>query len=53
MVSTIMLYQIDRRLRQAKPEYSNQPFGGMSIIMMGDFGQLPPVCAKPMYEVRE
>ena len=26
------------------------PFGGMNIIFAGDFAQLPPVMAKPLYD---
>jgi len=44
-----MLGLIDMRLRQAFPEKRNEPFGGRSIIMFGDFGQLPPVFDVPMY----
>ena len=43
MVSTTRLYQIDQRLKQAKPENADLPFGGMSVILMGDYAQLPPV----------
>src|ERR1700722_11402912 len=49
MVGRRMLAQIDTRLRQAFPENKNVPFGGRSIILFGDFGQLPPVLDLPMY----
>ena len=34
MVSTTKLYQIDQRLREARPEQADKPFGGISIILM-------------------
>jgi ATP-dependent DNA helicase PIF1 len=49
MVGRRMLGMIDIRLRQAFPEYNNKPFGGRSVILTGDFGQLPPVLDLPMY----
>ena len=49
MVGRRMLGLIDIRLRQAFPETKNEPFSGRSIIMFGDFGQLPPVLDLPMY----
>ena len=51
MISSVMLYQIDMRLREAFPEKMKQPFGGLSVVMMGDFAQLVPVTGKPMYDV--
>ena len=44
-----MLAQIDMQLRQGFPENKNIPFSGRSIILFGDFGQLPPVLDLPMY----
>ena len=44
-----MLTQIDARLRQAFPSKSTSPFGGCSIILLGDFGQLLPIKDIPMY----
>ena len=49
MVGHRMLGLIDMRLWQAFPKHSNEPFGGRSIILLGDFGQLPPVLDLPMY----
>src|SRR5205823_11240396 len=49
MVGRRMLGLIDMRLRQAFSEKKNEPFGGRSIILFGDFGQLPPVLDVPMY----
>ena len=44
-----MLTQIDARLLQAFPSNCTIPFGGCSIILVGEFGQLPPVKDIPMY----
>ena len=39
---------VDLRLRQAMGEL-NEFFVSLSIILMGDFGQLPPIRDAPMY----
>ena len=44
-----LLIKIDSRLRQAFPEHATIPFGGRSIILVGDLGQLPPIMDKPVY----
>lgn len=40
---------IDSRLRQAFPHKSAATFGGCSVILVGYFGQLPPVMDLPVY----
>ncbi|XP_057866341.2 uncharacterized protein LOC131073844 [Cryptomeria japonica] len=40
---------IDMRLCEAFPTHNQIPFGGRSIILFGDLGQLPPVKDIPMY----
>ncbi len=49
MVGRKVFGQIDRRLRQAFPHHARQVFGGCSILLFGDFGQLPPVMDLPLY----
>lgn len=49
MISRKILWQIDQRLRQIlkKPTL---PYGGISVLLVGDFYQLTPVAAPPLYE---
>ena len=37
-----MLSQVDYRLRQAFRQMTDEVLGGCSVILVGDFGQLPP-----------
>ena len=50
MLGQNSLTWIDRRLRQGTGQY-DKPFGGMSVILIGDFGQLPPIGDKPLYVI--
>ena len=52
MISLKTMGFIDSRLRQIFPS-SNEPFGGVSLILMGDFYQLPPVGGKPLYSPQQ
>ena len=45
MVSSTMLYQIDRKLQELKQ--NGQPFGGVSLLLFGDPMQLKPVSSSP------
>ena len=49
MVGRKVFGQIDCRLRQAFPHHAQEVFGGCSILLFGDFGQLPPVMDLPLY----
>ena len=49
MVGLNLLYAIDARLRQIFPNDSDKPFGGLIVVLFGDFGQLPPVMYTPLY----
>ncbi|RWS01332.1 ATP-dependent DNA helicase PIF2-like protein, partial [Leptotrombidium deliense] len=46
-----MLEYIHLRLVQIKQ--CDAPFGGISIIAFGDFNQLPPVAAPPVYKISD
>lgn len=48
MLGQRMIAWVDRRLCQATG-HQDKPFGGLSIILVGDLGQLPPVGDWPLY----
>ena len=48
MMGHCMMAMVDKRLRQATGML-HTPLGGMSVILIGDFAQLPPVGDKPLY----
>ena len=48
MLSQVKLAQIDKRLRQATGK--NTFFRGISVILVGNPGQLLPVCGTPLYQ---
>lgn len=50
MISQDMLYVVDQRLRQLKPQRQAVSFGGISVVLLGDFGQLPPVGQTALYK---
>ena len=47
MVSTVMLAKISERLCQIKG--NREPFGGLDVLLVGDFMQLRPVAGTPLY----
>ncbi|KAJ3455720.1 hypothetical protein MRS44_017202 [Fusarium solani] len=49
MLGLEQLARIDSRLRQAFPQRRFEFFGGVSVLSVGDFFQLPPVRQKPLY----
>ncbi|RXK41116.1 hypothetical protein M231_01519 [Tremella mesenterica] len=49
MIGRMALGRIDERLRLIFPGQSHLPFGGLSVLLVGDFGQLPPVGDTPLY----
>jgi hypothetical protein len=49
MLGLKTLNLIDRRLREINPAKNDVFFGGLSVILIGDFFQLPPVLNKPIY----
>ena len=49
MIGLRLLDAIDNRLRQIFSLHHDKPFGGLIIVLFGDYGQLPPVMDSPLY----
>ena len=53
MLGLRQLSWVDDRLREAFPNRNEEFFGGLNILLVGDFFQLPPVLQKPLYYDKE
>lgn len=49
IISLRVMYQMDQRCRQIFSNKAEQPFGGLNILLIGDFFQLPPVRSLPLF----
>ena len=52
MIDIKTLSLIDDRLRAILPATSHLPFGGVNVLLCGDFFQLPPVGGQPLYSLK-
>ena len=44
MVGQKILTMVGKRIQEGRPHYKDKPFGNLSVVLLGDFKHLPPVC---------
>ncbi|KAJ5139048.1 uncharacterized protein N7515_003896 [Penicillium bovifimosum] len=49
MISLDVLYWVDQRCRQIVVHERELPFGGLNVVLAGDFYHLTSVAAKPLF----
>jgi len=50
MIGLGAIHRIDQRLRQIFPTKQDEWFGGLNVLLLGDFCQLPPVLERALYQ---
>lgn len=49
MIGASLFGAVDRRCRQIWPKFNGEVFGGRSVLLVGDFGQIPPVGDRALF----
>ena len=52
MIDLKILSIVDDRLRLIFPDNADQAFGGLNVLLCGDFFQLLPVNGRPLYATK-
>ena len=52
MIGQRLLHMIDMRLREIFPQSREKMFGGISIVLIGDWKQLPPVGDSSLFDAK-
>ncbi|KAL8586174.1 hypothetical protein ACOMHN_057736 [Nucella lapillus] len=49
MIGQKTFFHVSERLKEAKPHRASEPFGGLTVVLLGDWKQLPSVFDSPLY----
>ncbi|KAL8597100.1 hypothetical protein ACOMHN_008173 [Nucella lapillus] len=49
MIGQKTFFHVSERLKEAKPYRASEPFGGLTVVQLGDWKQLAPVFDSPLY----